>query len=767
MSLNTPQHTLCPPPVSSPQTAHSNPLSMMSTPRILAICLLAICGTYSRPALAQLTSDPQTSNISANTSEGSAILHSVVRWSGTLPQASGRTITLHFSVYANQTGGAPLWTESQNVSVQADGHYSVLLGAATTQGLPPDLFPSDQLRWIETSLATTVENGTSQKLADGPRSLIAAVPYALRSMDTDTLGGRAAADYVTRENLSSLVSSMLPATVQGNTTPSSFGITPNLAGTGTTGTLALWTGSATIGSSNITDSANKIGIGTTAPATTLDVNGTATVRSTLTLPTGTLATASTGQNSPTLRFIASSYSSSSSAAIAQTFALQAVSSGNDTSAPTGKLQFMYASGTGSPVATGLSIAANGRITFASGQTFPGIAGGGTITGVTATSPLTGGGTSGTVTLGLNLSSLETSLNPVYARLAAANNFTSSAVFAGPITGNSGSTMYAIQGNTSSGSGVQGYATGTNGWGVNGYSTGNGGIGVYGNATGNANGTSYPIGVLGHVIEGTAILGRLDESQNGQAAVLGQANGASAVYNSFQSDGLAAGVWGDISDATGVVTMGIAGTSVSGYGGVFENSSTLFPTLYVYNQGSAGTGLPASADLSAAGHFSTMMVGSKGGTCGVSGTGDLTCTGQVKALVSTGGGTRKVETYAVQSPENWIEDFGAGELHSGSAIVIIDPAFAETVSGSAEYHVFITPNGESKGLYVVSKTANSFEVRESGGGTASISFDYRVVAKRRGFEAQRLTDVTESINAEMKAASAPINAGNRSRKIGSQ
>ena len=49
------------------------------------------------------------------------------------------------------------------------------------------------------------------------------------------------------------------------------------------------------------------------------------------------------------------------------------------------------------------------------------------------------------------------------------------------------------------------------------------------------------------------------------------------------------------------------------------------------------------------------------------------------------------------------------------------------------------------------TAKSFEVRESGGGTASIAFDYRIVAKRRGFEAQRLTDVTEKFNSEMKAA----------------
>ena len=69
------------------------------------------------------------------------------------------------------------------------------------------------------------------------------------------------------------------------------------------------------------------------------------------------------------------------------------------------------------------------ITFAAGQTFPGAGGGGTITGVTATSPLTGGGTSGAVTVGLNTATLETTLNGVYAQLGAANTFTKPIKFA--------------------------------------------------------------------------------------------------------------------------------------------------------------------------------------------------------------------------------------------------------------------------------------------------------------------------------------------------
>jgi hypothetical protein len=81
-----------------------------------------------------------------------------------------------------------------------------------------------------------------------------------------------------------------------------------------------------------------------------------------------------------------------------------------------------------------------------------------------------------------------------------------------------------------------------------------------------------------------------------------------------------------------------------------------------------------------------------------------------------------------------------------------------VSGDNSYHVFITPNGDSKSLYVIAKTATTFEVRESGGGTSSLTFDYRIVAKRRGFETQRLVDVTEKFNSERQAASMARSSG---------
>jgi len=59
---------------------------------------------------------------------------------------------------------------------------------------------------------------------------------------------------------------------------------------------------------------------------------------------------------------------------------------------------LYGSGSSAPAETGLKIASNGVISFAAGQTFPGT---GAITGVTAGTDLTGGGTTGTVTLNID------------------------------------------------------------------------------------------------------------------------------------------------------------------------------------------------------------------------------------------------------------------------------------------------------------------------------------------------------------------------------
>jgi hypothetical protein len=222
---------------------------------------------------------------------------------------------------------------------------------------------------------------------------------------------------------------------------------------------------------------------------------------------------------------------------------------------------------------------------------------------------------------------------------------------------------------------------------------------------------------------------------GGIGVFGVAHGQSNLASALLKDHYGAGTWGDTSgDLISQFDLGgVVGTADGNNAGAFYNNSNAYATLYLYNWGPGGTGL-----------FRTLQADTSDGTCGFGGKGDLTCTGQVKTLATTGG-ARTLETYAMQSPENCV------------ATVAIDPAFAETVNTSTDYYIFLTPNGDSKGLYVTARTASGFEVRESGGGDSSLTFDYRIVAKRRGYESERLTDVTEQFQAQMERASLPRRA----------
>ncbi len=573
--------------------------------------------------------------------------------------------------------------------------------------------------------------------------------------------------------------------------------------------------------------------------------------STINTRTPFTATATSAPSSPQYWFGASAYNSSTSAAVSQNLGWQAVVTGNNTATPSANLVLLSSTGTNPLVPTGMSISAKGLINWAPGQTFPITGtGGGTITGITTSSPLTGSGTSGSVALGLNEStltsdiapameaallpaitpSLETTFDSRYALLSGGNVFSSyleafqtsgpgnAALLGWGSTGSVGTfgdsdTGYGIQGESTSGHGVYAQVTtpaaGSSGilgfTGIS-YSTiytaeagiANAGIWADNSAAGTGvpvslfatgddvygeaivtNGADYPAlfvdnstgtagefqaatgyGVSASTSSGTAVYASTSGTGDGvegynsstaatEAGVLGVANTTSVTYGTYN---IYAGVWGDSGTSSTTVApawaIGVLGTADDGHAGVFLNNSTGWSTLYVSNGSTGGTGL-----------FKTLMASSSDGACGI-GSGSLSCTGQIKSLVSAGNGARTVETYAVQSPENWMEDFGSGQLEKGVAVVRIDPAFAETVTGDASYHVFLTPNGDSKGLYVISKTPTTFEVRESGGGTSSLSFDFRIVAKRRGFETQRLVDVTERYNTEMKAASVASSSGVR-------
>jgi len=122
--------------------------------------------------------------------------------------------------------------------------------------------------------------------------------------------------------------------------------------------------------------------------------------------------------------------------------------------------------------------------------------------------------------------------------------------------------------------------------------------------------------------------------------------------------------------------------------------------------------------------------------GVYYSGGLAGTGIKSCVVKTSQGPTLL--YCQESPENWFEDFGEGQLENGKAHVVLDGLFLETVTidGTNPMKVFVQLEGDCNGVYV-SKGATGFDVIELKGGTSNVPFSYRIVAKRKGFEDRRL------------------------------
>ena len=114
-------------------------------------------------------------------------------------------------------------------------------------------------------------------------------------------------------------------------------------------------------------------------------------------------------------------------------------------------------------------------------------------------------------------------------------------------------------------------------------------------------------------------------------------------------------------------------------------------------------------------------------------------------------------YCMESPESWFEDFGEAKLVKGKAAVKINKDFAGVAKTDA-YHVFLSPYGESNGLYVSRRNRNGFEVREQSGGRNTLTFSYRVVARRKDVPSERLPKF--DVPSQIVKAFAKQKAGNR-------
>src|SRR5580700_2785501 len=203
----------------------------------------------------------------AQQASSSDVVPALVKFTGALSDANGRPLTgtvgITFLLYKEQAGGVPLWMETQNVQADKSGHYSAMLGSASSHGLPADVFVAGEARWLAVQL---------QGQAEQPRTLLMSVPYALKALDAETVGGLPP---------SAFVKAAVPGGASsGNSNAPGAAIT----GTGTANHITKWLSPTKLGNSNIFDgSAGRVGIATTAPGATLDVNGTAVIRSNATV----------------------------------------------------------------------------------------------------------------------------------------------------------------------------------------------------------------------------------------------------------------------------------------------------------------------------------------------------------------------------------------------------------------------------------------------------------------------------------------------------
>jgi hypothetical protein len=342
------------------------------------------------PCLSLLLALPASPQNTATTLAASAptSVPPLVPYSGTVNSQSGSTnANVTFLIYSEEQGGEPLFSETQSVAVDATGHFKTQIGATLTNGLPIDLFANGEARW----LAVQIAGEPAQ-----PRVLLASVPYALKAADAATLGGLPASAFALAGT-----KNFTPAALTSDVAPTSG--TPVTATGGFAGYLPVFNSSSSLVNSTVYQNSNGIGING-IPYAALDVTGRTIFRGTMVVSRAGNASATTGYGSVPLQFFVNGWNSTINGPVQPVIQWQAEPTGNNTAAPGATLNLLYNNGTvANATETGLYFNANGTIHFAPGQTFPGGGGGGggTITGVTAGTALTGGGTTGNVTLNLD------------------------------------------------------------------------------------------------------------------------------------------------------------------------------------------------------------------------------------------------------------------------------------------------------------------------------------------------------------------------------
>ena len=277
--------------------------------------------------------------------------------------------------------------------------------------------------------------------------------------------------------------------------------------------------------------------------------------------------------------------------------------------------------------------------------------------------------------------------------------------------------FGVSGTSSSATGVSGSSS--TAWGVYGYSTS--GIGVQGQSVNNEGMDAY------------------SSNADGLLAASGSGNGLVAIAGSngrgiFAVGGTGDAIYGDAGWGNGAV--GLRATNNGDNGSDGDGADMQGSYIGVIARNTAGQGYPlVAADTNGT---DLMFVDSAG---------DLFYHGGLFQFAKTRDG-HIATTFGATAASPTIEDNGTARLVNGQATVQLDAAFAQSIDNRKAYQVMLTPDGDTKGLFIASKTPAGFVVREVQGGRATLEFDYHIYAPALGQAGHRMTEMTPAQAAAM-------------------
>jgi hypothetical protein len=193
------------------------------------------------------------------------------------------------------------------------------------------------------------------------------------------------------------------------------------------------------------------------------------------------------------------------------------------------------------------------------------------------------------------------------------------------------------------------------------------------------------------------------------------------------------------NASGIGAAAFGNANTSGHPALMATSVNTGDVFRAYNYGDGMAFVISGSTANASGHA--------GAGSDVNIRGDVflhgaffTCAGSCTELTPSGASeeiaTRagRVRAYRAAQTEPTLEATGEGRMSAGIGYVRLDSAYAKAISPGAGYLVFVTPEGDTRGLYVSDRSSAGFGVREHGGGRSNVAFTYRIVAQPAAHQA---------------------------------